>query len=79
MDTDALASLLRDTRAIAGLSRRALAERVGISESYIGLLETGRKWEGLTTRHLSALADALGWDALRRASVLAAPPSRAQD
>ncbi len=77
MDRPDLADALRSTREALGLTRRALADQVGVSESYIGLLETGRKWDGLTSRHLRALADALRWDAARRASIIGTAQSLA--
>ena len=74
MNASELAFTLRTTRKAAGLSRAELAERAGVSASYIALLETGRKWDGLTSRHLRAIADALRWDAARRASVIGEMP-----
>ena len=38
-----IAALIRDLRAEAGLSQKSLAEKVGVSQNAISLLETGRQ------------------------------------
>ena len=54
------ADLLRDARVRAGLSQRALAERVGTSQSVIARIELGETSPTWST--LSRLIEAAGFD-----------------
>lgn len=72
-----LSDAIRTSREAAKLTRAQLADRADLSEAYIEALECGRR-DAPTLPVLTRLADALGWDAARRASVLAAPPSTAR-
>jgi len=65
-----LGANLRDWRRARGLSRRALAERVGISTRTLALYERGNRYPDDKTLH--ALADALNisTDALLRSRIV---------
>jgi transcriptional regulator with XRE-family HTH domain len=52
---------LRERRIRAGLNQDDLARRTGLSQSYISLLERGKKKKP-TAKTLGILADALGCD-----------------
>ena len=66
-----LPARLKKTRQDAGLSRLALAERVGGSHATVGYLESGQRWSSLGT--VARLASALGCSAVWLAYGLGAP------
>ena len=53
---DVLAGRVRHERARAGLTLEALAEKAGISDSFVAHIETGRKKPSLVTVHRLAIA-----------------------
>jgi transcriptional regulator with XRE-family HTH domain len=53
---DVLAGRVRHERARAGLTLEALAEKAGVSDSFIAHIETGRKKPSLVTVHRLAVA-----------------------
>jgi len=56
--TDVFASRLRQLREAAGLSTHALAERAGVSQAQVSLVEAGKRSPGWAVA--TKLADALG-------------------
>ncbi len=56
--SDAFAQVVEKHRKAKGLSRVALAERAGLHQTYIGLLERGERSPNLETA--SSIAKALG-------------------
>jgi transcriptional regulator with XRE-family HTH domain len=66
-------SLLRETRRLAGLSQRELADRAGTSQSAIARLESGRGSVTVSTRE--RLLAAAGFDLV----LDVAPPARTDD
>jgi transcriptional regulator with XRE-family HTH domain len=63
---------VKTTREAAGLTQAELAALSGISLAYVYALETGHK-QAPSLDVLGRIADALGWDAARRASVIGTP------
>ena len=57
-----IVSVLREAREQAGLSQRALSEKLGEAVTYIHEVETGQ--HGVRTEEFIAIAEALGVDAL---------------
>jgi len=70
-----LPSRLKKTRQGAGLTRLALAERVGGSHATVGYLESGQRWSSLGT--VARIAAALGCSAVWLAYGLGAPDETA--
>lgn len=68
LDGPKIAGLSRAAR----LSRRKLATMIGVSQTAIKSIETGRNHDELNGRHLRLLADALG---VKPAELFAAPPA----
>lgn len=61
MDSMSIAEMIRYLRQRAGMSQEALAERSGVSKSYISQIESGRQSPAsITIATISALASALG-------------------
>ena len=60
--TDRLAAQIRKSRLAAGLTQRALAERLGKSSSWVAAAEKGRR--RIFINELPRIADALGMDLL---------------
>jgi transcriptional regulator with XRE-family HTH domain len=58
-----LGRTIRQHREEAGLSRRALAEKAGVSEKSIQVAEEGRVPRGRMPQSLSRIEEALGWGA----------------
>lgn len=56
--SDAFSEIVKKYREIQGLSRAALAEKAGLHQTYIGLLERGERSPNLDTA--KAIANALG-------------------
>lgn len=56
--SDAFALVLQRHRTAKNLSRQALAEKAGLHQTYIGMIENGKSNPSLDTA--SALAEALG-------------------
>lgn len=56
--SDAFARVVQKQREAKGFSRAALAEKAGLHQTYIGLLERGQRSPNLDTAN--AIADALG-------------------
>jgi transcriptional regulator with XRE-family HTH domain len=56
--SDSFALVVQKFRTERGLSRAALAARAGLHQTYIGLLERGKRSPNLDTAH--AIAKALG-------------------
>ncbi|WP_406199199.1 helix-turn-helix domain-containing protein [Streptomyces sp. NBC_01017] len=56
-----LGKTIREHREEAGYSRRALAEKAGVSEKSIQVAEEGRVPRGRMPQSLSRIGDALGW------------------
>ena len=56
--SDKFAVTVKKYRELSGLSRAALAEKSGLHQTYIGLLERGQRSPNLDTA--KAIADALG-------------------
>lgn len=73
LDPEAWARLgrtIRKHREDAGYSRRALAERAGVSEKSIQVAEEGRVPRGRMPQSLSLIESALGWNAGSYVSIL---------
>lgn len=51
---------IKRLRTDAGLSQAALAEKIGVRQSYIGNLESGKNNKSVSSSLLYALSDALG-------------------
>lgn len=51
---------LREARRRAGLSQRAVAQRLGVSQSYVSLVERGLRDPPLSS--MGAFAEALGYE-----------------
>ena len=56
--SDAFAKIVEKRRKAKGFSKARLAERAGLHQTYIGLLERGERSPNLDTAH--AIAEALG-------------------
>ena len=54
------AGVLRKARRRAGLSQRAVAQRLGVSQSYVSLIERGLRDPPLSS--MGAFAEALGYE-----------------
>lgn len=50
--------VLRHFRREAGITQEVLADRIGVSVTYVGLMETGKKWPNVDM--IFKLASALG-------------------
>lgn len=69
--SDAFADVVKKHRKALNMSRAALAEKAGLHQTYIGLLERGKRSPNLDTA--KAIADALGvrlTDLIRKAEKL---------
>ncbi len=75
MTTETLleARRIRSLRLRAGLSRRAIAPQLALSQTAVRSIEQGRNHDDLTLRHVRKLAQALG---VESHELLAPPPSR---
>lgn len=51
---------LNEARKSKGLTLRSLGERIGVSEAYMSLIESGQKKKRMDLRTLAAIAEATG-------------------
>lgn len=63
MTERSVGALIRERRLALGLSQRALAKQLGVSQPLVVRIETGER--EVTMRTARKMADVLGWEVIR--------------